>query len=138
MGSLVAMSVARAIGGEWWVNFLSVHVFRPYILSNPLELGLLVGWVLVAGWLTHRVGGLALVWLVVFALFFGGLVNDFVTIGVCCVGPTNSLNELITNVGLAGAAAFGFAIVIGTLGYILHSFIARGRHYQLDSAQQPR
>lgn len=111
--------VLRVSGPRAAYDFLQGIILSPAPLDEPLEILAALGWVLFATAVSVRVKRLLYTWALIFPLFFGGFLNFFNVLGVCCAGDTNSVMDILMNSGFAVAAALAYALVFGTLGYIL-------------------
>lgn len=128
VASFAAVSLARRLvpGLEPLVGSL----FFPLVLWNSwpaVAVVVVPAWMALPAAVGYRRGGLLVGWALLFGPLFGGLSNDFVVENICCgsarTSPppvsTYTFSAVATNVFLAVVAALAFALVLGTIGYVV-------------------
>lgn len=129
LASFASVSVARYLTPG--VDSPIGDLFYPLVLLNthPALAALVIpGWISLSGIVAYHQNGVLGSWVILFGPLFGGLASDFVFDNLCCAGATTSarvlresytLNSHVVNVLLAFVTALGFALVLGTFGYVL-------------------
>lgn len=127
--AFVGSSVVRQLTSD--ATPMLNELFYPLFLTDNhpvFAVAVVGGWIALSGVASYRQGGLLAGWTILFGPLFGGLANIFVARNLCCTSATTSPAILratylpyayVTNSILAIVAALAYALVLGTVGYVL-------------------